>query len=169
MIFDFLKLRGSVADFGEKLSSVRQQIELVRRDMEFVAYGPAHPDDILEAASQWLKGKEQKYSDLFKSRIFPHFTKSPADIGGNEWSKNIYYQNLHFDGKEDFIFVGMIGVDRFMQIFREQIAEMKPGDYGLKKADRGPEMERLQKRLEILQTEERELLDGAAAAGFVVN
>lgn len=169
MILDFLKLRESVESLGKQLVSVRAQIEETKQQIETIVYAPSHPDDIVQAAQKWLEKKQANFESYFEQRIFRQFTSKPGRFEDDKrFSNDLHYTSLIADGKEDYMFVGLIGTDRIMEIFRERAAKIQPGEHGLRNAERGPALAALQKKLAKLVEEEKKLVDGAASAGLSV-
>ena len=168
-MLDFFKLRESVESLGKQLTSVRAQIEDTKREIETIIYAPSHPDDIVQAAEKWLERKKANFESYFEQRIFRHFTTKPGRFEDEkQFSNDMYYTSLIADGKEDYMFIGLIGTDRILEIFKERAAKIQPGEHGLRNAERGPALAGLQKKLAKLVEEEKKLVDGAASAGLSV-
>ena len=167
-MFDFLKLRKSVEDLGKQLKDVRAQIETTRQKIEAIIYAPAHPEDILSAASEWVQAKEREYHAYFAERIIPHFSAHPGSLNNPAaMQEELQFTKLSA-GREEFVLVGLIGSQRILEIFKEHTANMAPGDYGMRNAERGPALEALQATLAKLQATEAQLVAGAASAGLEV-
>lgn len=166
-MFDFLKIRETVDGLGSKIKAVRSEIEATRQRMEFVFNSNAHPDDILTAAREWLEGLARKYDAYFSDGVFSHFNKPAAQLGTDQFTNGLHFCHLTADASPH-VFVGLIGVDRFMEIFKDHAAKMPPDSYGPKKSERGPILAELEKKLKKLLDEEAKLIDGAAAAGLNV-
>lgn len=168
-MFDFLKLRDTVQGLGKQLGDVRKQIEETRQQIETIVYAPSHPDDIVQAAQKWLEKKQANFDSYFEQRVFRQFTSKPGRFEDDKsFSNELYYTSLIADGKADYMFIGLIGPDRILEIFKERAAKIPPGEHGLRNAERGPALAALQKKLEKLVEEEKRLIDGAASAGLSV-
>ncbi len=168
-MLDFFKLRESVESLGKQLTSVRKQIEATKQEIETIIYAPSHPDDIVQAAEKWLERKKANFESYFEQRVFRHFTTKPGRFDDEkQFANDMYYTSLIAAGKEDYMFVGLIGTDRIMEIFKERAAKIQPGEHGLRNAERGPALAGLQKKLAKLVEEEKKLVDGAASAGLSV-
>lgn len=167
-MFDFLKLRQSVEGLGKRLKQVRSQIETTRREIETIVYGPSHPDDIVAAAKTWLESKERRYQEFFAEHIFLEFTARPGRFEDEEgMARDLQYKVISGDAK-DFVFIGMLGSKRVLEIFKEHAAKIPANEHGLRNAERAPVIQELQLKLDKLVAEEAELVAGAAAAGLAV-
>lgn len=166
---DFLKLRESVEGLGKQLGTVRAQIEETRQQIEAIVYAPSHPDDIVSAAEKWLEKKKANFESYFEQRIFRQFVSKPGRFEDEKrFSNELQYTSLIADGKEDYMFIGIVGTDRIMEIFKERASKIPPGEHGLRNAERGPALAALENKLSKLIEEEKKLVDGAASAGLSV-
>lgn len=167
-MFDFLKLRESVAGLGVQLTAVRRQIEETKQQIESVIYAPAHPDDILTAATKWIKKKEAKYEDHFVDRIFNNFKNKPGRFETEEFYNDDLRYSVVSGDASDIFFIGLIGAERIISIFKEHIAKIPATEHGLRNAERGPALAELEKKMQKLRAEESKLVKGAADAGLSI-
>lgn len=165
-MFDFFKLRDSVQDLGKQLQVIRADIQATMQQLEDVTTAPAHPDDIMAVATQWIKAKEAKYQDMFSKNIVASFSRNASILDREEFeSSTLRYLNVALDSSE-IALIGMIGADRILDIFKEQTQTIAPENHGPRNAERGVIMEKLHKKLEKLRGEETKIVNGAAEAGL---
>lgn len=164
-MFDFLKIGDSVKSLAKELRDLREKIEQTKRKIEDVMYASAHPDDILAAAKEYLENKEAEYKKLFRERVFSSFSSSPMDESQRRNGRA--FINLSFGG-EDIAFIGMFGAEKLLDLFKSEIANMSSDQYGMRAQERGPELSRLKKELQILVAKEEKLVTDAQAIGITV-
>ena len=168
-MFDFFKLRDSVAVLGQQLQTIRADIQATLQQIEDVMAAPSHPDDIMAAATKWIKGKEAQYQDFFSQRFFAPFVNSAAILDRDEFeNERLRYLNIAFDST-DVVSIGMIGADRIIEMFQENADKIAPENHGPRNSERGAILEKLQKKLEKLRSEEAKMVNGAAEAGLSIN
>ena len=165
-MFDFFKLRNSVQDLGSQLQTIRTGIQTTLQQIEDVFTAPAHPDDIMAAATKWITDKEKIYHTMFHERVFSVFSRSAAMFDDDQFAaKELQYSKVSFDAS-DMAFIGIVGAKRFLDLFQEHIDKMAPDSYGHRNAERGEVLDKLQKKLEKLRAEEAKIVNGAAEAGL---
>lgn len=166
-MFDFLKIGGAVKKLASELNDIRGAIEATTRKIEDIAYLPKHPEDILEDVEKMLLWRKQEYRERFMKRVFAPFAEPPKAQTDDEARKGNYYVSLIM-GCDDSSLLSLIGSDRILAIFKEETAKMQPGDYGLRRAERGPQLAKLQAELAKLRAAEKKLIAGAQEAGLVI-
>lgn len=166
-MFDFLKIGGAVKKLASELNDIRGAIEATTRKIEDIAYGPKHPEDILEDVEKMLMWRKQEYRERFMKRVFAPFAEPPKAQTEDNARNSSYYVSLVMGG-DDSSLLSLIGADRILALFKEETDKMQPGDYGPRRAERGPQLARLTAELDKLRIAEKKLISGAQDAGLVI-
>lgn len=172
---DFSLFRKALDDFSGQLSSVRRDLETVRREIEDIHYAPACMEDVLSALETWAKANEKKYGEYLRGVIgglvsLPANLADTAKVWGHFHSREILPEPTHTAPiSRDIQLCGLLGSARFIELMKPQLQSMDWSKAGLPMRDRAAAVEALEKKASVLQTKESALLKSAEKAGLNVS
>lgn len=169
-MFDFLGISKTLKNFAAELQTVRQNIEILTRQVEDIQYAPADQDDVLKALNVWAT----ENADLYRAHLKRELSKlvlHPGVVG----DKDAVRERLRYDSffpdprhpiTRDVQMCGLLGPATFVDLVKDQMQWIEWPKAGLPMADRGPAIKVLEQQIAKLKAKEKDLLDSAEKAGL---
>lgn len=173
-IFDFIAIRKTLSDFSNELSSVRLAIEKNQREIEDVEFAPAAHEDIVAALKTWSTSQQQVY-DASIMAVTARLAQQP-DMLSNSGK---VAEQLRFGAflqepvaarmSLDTQLCGLLGADRFTELFAAKIASMNLPPAGLPAVQRAQRVNDLKAKQVTLVKKEASLVEAAEKAGLNIS
>ncbi len=172
-MFDMLLVRKNLKSFGEDLAKVRNDIELVTREIENLAFAPLPTADVLALIEAWAKRNADEYRKHLRT-VLVGISARPTIEPGEAWahlssSELLPEPSMHRPLSRDKQLCGLLGPDAVVELLRKQMEGLDLPAPGLSRAERPLAIAALEKKLTKLKAREAELLAEAEKAGLTVS
>lgn len=172
-MFDLLLVRKNLKGFGEELAKVRQEIEIVTREIENIGFAPLPVDDVLASIKGWATRNADEYQAHLRG-VFVGIANRPnldqAEIHAHLNAAELLPRpTMHRPLTRDKQLCGLLGPAAVVDLLKKQFEAMDLPSPGLPRADRPQAIAALEKKLTKLKAREAELLAEAEKAGLNVS
>lgn len=159
---DLLGLRKGAQDFAARMRAVRTKIEQLRREREDILTAPACRADVKEFFASWIEGARDRYACQLRNYA-KSITLSPQQLQSADVVKNyggvcaLPIHGGNTPSAMDTAIAALLGPMLQKSLFEAVDSIEWPGPEGLPMADRAHRITALDREIERLLAEEKEL------------
>lgn len=172
MIFDFAAVKRSVQGLEERLDSLREETEQLRKKLQAAHYAPTARDDIKVMVRSWVRDSGAGYLKSFQDAI-EAMSRNPVAMGNPARAKQLASfgaAGLSYGAEADPREFGQAMCALFGGTIADALVKavdaMEWPANALTAEQRRKEIETLDSRIAKLRGEEAEILSKAAEAGI---
>lgn len=171
-IFDFASVKRSVQSMEERLSALREEIEVLRRERVLIDSAPVAKEDVKAVVSKWIRDSGEAYTSHLKAAV-ADMARTPTAFSNQGRLKQLAglgAQGLQNGGEVDSQAIGQALCAVFGTTVNQAIGQvidaMEWPSNALTSQKRNSALESINERIFKLEGEAEELINKASELGI---